>query len=57
MIDSAAMTAEKYGFNFERAPRFRAGLQNVLSAYKELHKKRSVRLSSQAYCRVLSLPH
>lgn len=57
MIDSAAVTAEKYGFNFERQPRFRAGLQNVLSAYKELHKRRSVRLSSQAYCRVLSLPH
>lgn len=32
--DSAAVIAEKYGFNFERARRFRAGLHNVLSAYK-----------------------
>lgn len=55
MIDNAAMTAEKHDLNFERAPRFRTGLHNVLSAYKELHN-RSVRLSSQAY-RVLRLPH
>ena len=37
MIDNAAMIAEKYDFNFERARRFRAGLQTVLSTYKELY--------------------
>ncbi|XP_062887428.1 general transcription factor II-I-like isoform X3 [Mobula hypostoma] len=39
-IDSAAMIAEKYDFNFERTRRFRAGLQDVLSAYKELYDKK-----------------
>lgn len=38
-IDSAAMIAEKYDFNFERALRFKAGLQDVLSAYKELYDR------------------
>lgn len=42
--DSAALTAEKYDFNSERAPnfdRFRAGLQDVLSAYKELYDRKT----------------
>lgn len=33
-IDSAAMITEKCNFNFERASRLRAGLQDVLSVYK-----------------------
>ncbi|XP_062926341.1 tigger transposable element-derived protein 1-like [Mobula hypostoma] len=47
-IDSAAMIAEKYDFNFERARRFRAGLQDVLSAYKKLYdlKMREAQQSS-----------
>lgn len=41
VIDSAAMIAEKvYDFNFERACRFRASLQDVLSAYKQLHDRK-----------------
>ncbi|XP_059839905.1 tigger transposable element-derived protein 1-like [Hypanus sabinus] len=39
-VDRAAMIAEKYDFNFERACRFRAGLQDVLSAYKELYDRK-----------------
>lgn len=42
--DSAALTAEKYDFNSDRAPnfdRFRAGLQDVLSAYKELYDRKT----------------
>lgn len=31
-IDNAAMTAEKGGFYYERAHRFRADLQDILSA-------------------------
>lgn len=37
------MTAEKYDFNFERAPnfdRFRAGLQDILNAYEELYDRK-----------------
>ena len=34
------MTAGKCGFNFERAPRFRAALQKVLSPYKELYNRK-----------------
>lgn len=36
-IDNAAMLAQKYDFNFERARKFRAGLKEVLSAYKQLY--------------------
>lgn len=31
-IANAAMITEKYDFNFEKASRFRAGLQDVLDA-------------------------
>lgn len=34
------MITEKYGFNFERAHKFRAGLQDVLSSYKELYERK-----------------
>ena len=39
-IGSAEMTAGKCGFNFERAPRFRAALQKVLSPHKELYNRK-----------------
>lgn len=62
MTDSDNMVAEKYGFegaffpsSFDRARKFRAGLQDVLNAYRKSVGKR-VRLSSQACCRVPSLP-
>ena len=41
MNDSAAMIAEKYDFNFERTHKFRAGLQDVLSVYKELYDRKT----------------
>ena len=36
-IENAALIAEKHDFNFDRARTFRAGLQDVLSIYKELY--------------------
>ena len=39
-IDSVTMITEKYDFNFERAHEFRAGLQDVLSSYKELYDRK-----------------
>ncbi|KFD69420.1 hypothetical protein M514_18292 [Trichuris suis] len=39
-IDSAAMLAERYGANFERARLFRAGLEDVSGAYNELYIRR-----------------
>lgn len=37
MVVRAAMIAEKYDFNSERARRFMVGLHDVLRAYKELY--------------------
>ncbi|KFD59196.1 hypothetical protein M514_28624, partial [Trichuris suis] len=39
-IDSAAMLAERYDTNLERARLFRAGLEDVSRAYKELYIRR-----------------
>lgn len=51
-LDSAAIIAEKHDLNFERARRFRTGLQDVLSVYKELYDGKirdAKRLSMQSY--------
>ena len=38
--DSVTVITENYDFNFERARRFRAALQDVLSTYKELYDRK-----------------
>lgn len=44
------MTAEKYDSNFERTCKFRAGLQDALSVYKNGVIEKYVRLSNQVHC-------
>ncbi|GCC17627.1 hypothetical protein chiPu_0021562 [Chiloscyllium punctatum] len=55
--DSAAMIAEKYDFNFKRAHGLRAGLQDVLSADKELYDRKMRETKQTAYCCISSLSH
>lgn len=50
------MTAEKGGFYYERTHRFRADLQDVLSAYQGLYY-RKMHEAKQTYHCISSLPH
>ncbi|KFD50261.1 hypothetical protein M514_08889 [Trichuris suis] len=41
IIDDAARIAEQHNPNLERSRRFRAGLQDISSAYRELYDQKS----------------
>lgn len=42
------LTAKEYSFSFEKACRFREGLQDALSIYKEVYDRKKLSPSSQA---------
>ncbi|KFD49741.1 hypothetical protein M514_09438 [Trichuris suis] len=48
IIDDAAIIAEQHDPNLKRSRRFRAGLEDISSAYRELYDQKVVMPNSQA---------